>query len=176
MYSRFLISLYSIFSLHEKKKNSISWAFVLDLLLFDRSACVFALIIFGSKFNGVCVMLKLCFVAISDFGNTVWELCIYISVAIRILKFWVFDRNPCWVELKFWLYELIFLYHFMCFGMKVVIFAVNGQWIQAQMAHLPLVRARWPSWWLCNYQLKEKKDIFCEWLWVVNEWELIVST
>ena len=113
-------------------------------------------------------MLKLCFVAISDFGNTVWEVWKYISVAIKILKFWVFDRNPYCLELKFWLYELnlllLFIYHFMCLVWKLGIFAVNGQWIQAQMAHLPLVRARWPSWWLGNYQLKEKKDVFCEWL------------
>ena len=64
-----------------------------------------------------------------------------------------------------WIEFIIIIYlSFYVFGMKVGIFAVNGQWIQAQMAHLPLVRARWPSWWLGNYQLKEKKDVFCEWL------------
>ena len=65
-----------IFSLHENF-TSVYWAFVFNLVLFDRCACVFAFIIVGFNLVGLSIMLKPRFVVISDFRKLVRELWIY---------------------------------------------------------------------------------------------------
>ena len=81
-----------IFSLHENF-TSVYWAFVFNLVLFDRCACVFAFIIVGFNLVGLSIMLKPCFVVISDFRKLVRELWIYKVLFSKRIFFFFFLKQ-----------------------------------------------------------------------------------